>query len=84
MSVLHKTYGVYPDGSWKRNAVDPADLEAHIAYNRSWRWGRALIVDGAVVHRGYWSEAGIEAFVLQKLPLIDEGWEPQRPTVPYQ
>ena len=84
MSVLHKTYGVYYDRSWKRNAVDPADLEAHIAYNKSWRWGRALIVDGVVVHTGYFREADIEAFVKYELPVIDEGWEPVRATVPYQ
>jgi hypothetical protein len=82
--VLHKTYGVYPNGSWKRNAVEPGDLQAHIQYNKDWRWGRALIVDGKVEYNGYFRDEEIQAFVKDKLPKIDADWHPVRATIPYQ
>jgi len=82
--MLHKTYGVYLNGSWKRNAVDPNDLPAHIQYNKDFRPGRALIVDGVVLHQGYFSEEAIELFVREQLPKIDAGWTPTQSTAPYQ
>ena len=80
---LHKTYGVYLNGDWKRNAVLPEDLAGHIEYNREARFGRALIVDGEIVHRGYFSQEKIEAFVREKLPEIDRDWRPIKHSRPY-
>lgn len=81
---LHKTYGVYLDRSWKRNAVAPEDLEAHIQYNLEARPGRALVVDGKVVHCGYFKPQNIEVWVRDMLPEIDRNWTPTQPTRPYQ
>jgi hypothetical protein len=80
---LHRTYGVYPNGDWKRNAVAPEHLPAHIQYNDDFRPGRALVVDGAVVLPGFVSEETLQSF-LKRLPELDMGWNPASPTIPYQ
>lgn len=54
--MIHTTVGVYPDGSYKSNGVEPGHLQVHISYNKDYRPGRALLVDGKVVLRGYYSE----------------------------
>ncbi len=81
---LHKTYGVYRNGTWKRNAVLDEDLASHIEYNKMMRFGRALIVDGEVVHCGYFPQEEIEQWARERLPEIDKGWVPIRDTAPYQ
>lgn len=53
---LHHTRGVYDNGDFKDNFVRPADLESHIEYNKTFRWGRALLVDGVIVYNGYLSD----------------------------
>lgn len=50
---IHHTRGVYPNGDYKDNAVAAEDLEHHIEYNKMFRIGRALLVDGVVVYNGY-------------------------------
>ena len=58
---IHHTIGVYLDGSrGPNNGVRHADLEEHINYNRAFRPGRALFVDGKCVHPGYLSVEMIE------------------------
>jgi hypothetical protein len=81
---IHKTYGVYPDLSWKRNAVEHTDLEAHIEYNKTWRWGRALIVDGVCVYSGSIKEEVIQKWIDEKLPTIDKDFNPTKHSAPYQ
>lgn len=49
----HITIGVYANGSYVINVVQPAHLEYHIEYNKVMRFGRALFVDGECVHQGY-------------------------------
>ena len=44
--------GVYPDGSKVFNGVLESDLKTHIEYNKTFRPGRALFVDGECVHEG--------------------------------
>lgn len=83
MSRLVRTYGVYPNGDWKRNAVDPAYLQTHIKYNKDYRPGRALVVDGQVILPGSVPEAVMQTF-LAKLPELDRGWDPQKASIPYQ
>jgi hypothetical protein len=54
--MIHTTVGVYRNGDHKSNGVSPDHLESHIQYNKDMRPGRALLVDGKVVHRGYYGE----------------------------
>lgn len=42
----HLTLGIYSNGQYKFNVVRDEDLESHIEYNKTWRWGRLLYVDG--------------------------------------
>ena len=48
MKKIHHTRGVYANGEYKDNAVRAEDLESHIEYNKTFRFGRALLVDGVV------------------------------------
>jgi len=57
--MYHTTVGVYSNMEYKINGVDPDHLEGHIEYNKGWRFGRALLVDGKVVYTGYFSEEDI-------------------------
>lgn len=54
--MIHHTMGVYPNGSRKHNGVAEEDLNNHIGYNKMFRPGRALFVDGLCVHEGYLSK----------------------------
>lgn len=46
------TLGIYPDGSYRYNVVQEEDLENHIVYNKTFRPGRLLYVDGKRVYNG--------------------------------
>ena len=56
---MSTTVGVYSNLSYVVNGVLPEHLEDHIDYNKVMRFGRALLVDGKVVHTGYFSESDI-------------------------
>lgn len=58
--MIHTTIGVYLSGNYKTNGVTDENLESHIEYNKTMRWGRALLVDGKVVHLGYYKESDRE------------------------
>jgi hypothetical protein len=49
---IHHTRGLYPNGDFKDNGVRAENLESHIDYNRTFRPGRALLVDGKCVLKG--------------------------------
>ena len=49
---IHTTVGVYPNGDYKVNGVKPEDLANHIHFNKYWRVGRMLIVDGKIKYHG--------------------------------
>lgn len=49
---MHLTIEVYTNKQWKYNVVRDEDLEDHIEYNKTWRWGRLLYVDGVRVYDG--------------------------------
>lgn len=59
MSKIYTTIGVYPNSeigniaSVKVNGVLEEHLKSHIDYNKTWRFGRALFVDGVCVYEGY-------------------------------
>lgn len=48
----HLTLGIYSNGQYKFNVVRDEDLESHIEYNKTWRWGRLLYVDEKRVWNG--------------------------------
>lgn len=48
----HLTLGIYSNGQYTFNVVRDEDLESHIEYNKTWRWGRLLYVDGKRVWNG--------------------------------
>ncbi len=50
---LHLTVGVYKNGDYKTNCVPDFELQQHIDYNTTMRFGRGLFVDGKCVHAGY-------------------------------
>jgi hypothetical protein len=54
---IHTTISVYLNGDYKTNGVREDLLESHIEYNKTMRFGRALLVDGKVVHLGYYNES---------------------------
>lgn len=60
----HTTVGVYSNLEYKINGVEPDHLEGHVEYNKSMRFGRALLVDGKVVYRGYFAE--------EDIPMLEE------------
>jgi len=61
-AMIHTTIGLYPNGEYKVNGVSKEDLEAHIEYNKTMRFGRALFVDGELVYKGMGCETAIEGF----------------------
>lgn len=46
---LHKSLRIYPSGNVTYNTVLDEHLEGHIEYNRKFRFGCSLIVDGNLV-----------------------------------
>ena len=61
--MIVTTVGVYPNGSFKTNGVKQEHLKEHIEYNKLWRFGRALIVDGKIEYCGYWKQEELQAFI---------------------
>lgn len=53
---LHLTVGVYKNGDYKTNCVPDFELQQHVDYNTTMRFGRGLFVDGKCVHAGYLTE----------------------------
>lgn len=62
MAKNHLTLGIYPNGSYVYNVVRDEDLEEHIAYNKLWRLGRLLYVDGKRVYGGCQKESSLAKF----------------------
>lgn len=64
--MIHTTIGIYSDGSYKVNGVRSEDLSSHIEYNKTMRFGRALIVDGEIVYTGYLSKEQVQTIMEAK------------------
>ena len=79
--MVHTTIGVYNGGDFKMNGVLPEHLEAHIEYNKTWRFGRALFVDGKCVYKGYLDDERVKAFEQR---IIKDNLVLNKCTVPYQ
>jgi hypothetical protein len=77
---IHHSVGVYSDLSYKQNGVAEEHLAEHINYNKKYRFGRALFVDGVCVYEGY-----LIAESLEKAKQIVMGITPiTKDTQPYQ
>lgn len=76
----HITIGVYSDDSYKVNIVKEEDLNSHIEYNKTFRFGRALFVDGLCVNKGYLSKEKVNEWTDRiKTMNIDKS----KPSYPY-
>jgi hypothetical protein len=76
--MIHTTIGVYLSGDYKVNGVKSENLKNHIEYNKTARFGRALLVDGKVVYRGSYKE--------EDIPLLEERFKDikvYKDTAPY-
>lgn len=51
----HISVGVYSNGKYVVNIVRGEDLESHIEYNKTFRFGRGLFIDGKCINQGYLS-----------------------------
>lgn len=78
---IHTTIGLYPNGEKKYNGVAHEDLATHIEYNKAWRWGRALIVDGELVYKGNVDQELIDQCIsdFKAKPITFN-----KPTIPYR
>lgn len=54
---------IYNNGSYVVNNVRSEDLEPHIEYNKTVRFGCALVVDGKIENEGYLNEERIKDIV---------------------
>lgn len=64
--MIHTTIGIYSDGSYKVNGVKSEDLQSHIEYNKTFRFGRALLVDGEIIYPGYFSLESLQKLIQEK------------------
>lgn len=78
---MHYTVGVYMNGRHVVNVVRDEDLEDHIWYNKTFRWGRGLFVDGKCVHRGY---LGGEQVRNWEKRISEMDIDLSKPTIPYK
>lgn len=78
---MHVTVGVYKNNDYKYNVVLDEHLESHIEYNKTWRWGRALFVDGKCVYQGYLSDEQVEDWTKK---ISEMEFDMSRPTIPYR
>ena len=65
----HVCIRIYANGSAKYTVRDDAGTESWLSFNREYRPGNTLVVDGEVLERGYLSGAELAAiveFVLDK------------------
>ena len=78
---MHYTVGVYMNGQYKVNVVRDEDLDDHIQYNKTFRFGRGLFLDGKCVHQGYLSGEQVRNWEnkISKMNI-----DLSKPTIPYQ
>lgn len=70
--MIHTTIGVYNScvihekpirgRDFKVNGVPPENLKDHIEYNKTWRFGRALFLDGKCIYKGYLKQESCDKF----------------------
>ena len=79
--VMHYTVGVYANGQYKINVVRDEDLDDHIQYNKNFRFGRGLFLDGKCIHQGYLSGEQVRNWESR---ISEMDIDLSRPTIPYQ
>ena len=81
----HLTLGIYTNGEYKYNVVRDEDLETHIEYNKTMRFGRLLYVDGKRVYDGLVSESRLEGYdKIAKEFYENNKIDMSKPTIPYR
>ena len=76
----HVTVGVYQNGVYKHNIVRDEDLLSHIEYNKTFRFGRGLFVDGVCVNQGYLSGEQVRNWTRR---IREMTFDTSKPTIPY-
>ncbi len=79
--MIHTTIGLYANGSFKINGVDPEHLKDHIQYNIDWRPGRSFFVDGVCHNKGYHTDEEIKEFI-ERIK-NDDKFKMNKCTMPY-
>jgi hypothetical protein len=81
----HLTLGIYANGQYKYNVVRDEDLEAHVEYDKTWRPGRLLYVDGKRIHNGMIKEEYLERYdQIAKEFYENNKIDMSKPTIPYR
>ena len=78
---MHVTVGVYMNGQYKYNIVRDEDLENHIKYNKIFRFGRGLFVDGKCINQGYLSGEQVRNWTKR---ISEMNIDMSKPTIPYR
>ena len=87
MQNNHLTIGIYTNGQWKYNVVRDEDIKHHIEYNKTWRPGRLLYVDGKRVWNGMYKEeycAKYDAIEKEVREIKLKNINMNNPTIPYR
>ena len=50
--MKHLVLNIYANGDYVFDSVDNVELKAYIEYNKLWRFGRLIYVDGQRVYNG--------------------------------
>jgi len=59
MENIFSSVGIYPNGSYKVNGVSKVNITDHIEYNKTYRPGRALFIEGICHNKGSLTEAEV-------------------------
>lgn len=78
----HLTLGVYLSGDYTYNVVREEDLEEHIQFNKTYRPGRLLYVDGQRVYDGMVKDC-TKYDKVAKVFYTRYNINMSRPTIPY-
>ena len=81
----HLTLGVYTNGQYKYNVVRDEDLDHHIEYNKTWRFGRLLYVDSKRVYDGFVNSESLEEYnKIAEEFFKNNKVNMSKPTIPYR
>lgn len=78
---MHYTVGVYSNGRYVINVVKDEDFEDHVLYNKTFRFGRGLFVDGKCINQGYLSGEQVRNWEKR---ISEMDIDLSKPTTPYR
>lgn len=58
----HLVLNIYASGDYKYNVVKDSHLEENIEFNKTWRFGRIIYVDGKRVYNGCIKEEALDKY----------------------